>query len=200
MINLFGGAIIILLSFLVFFVLCPTYGDTAPEWKHLYAATDTYYFTAVICFVLFGTGVAIQTFRKFKINYVFIFELDNHNKVIHHQIYRFALMFTFVWVLCLTWQVGMIKLAPAFYDSHVQYFPIALLVSFLLLCLMPCRFFYGNGRLELAKTLGHILISPFGKVHFRHFFLADIITSMTSPLQHLLFIGCYYTEGAYSSG
>jgi len=76
----------------------------------------------------------------------------------------------------------MVKLSPQFDDSTVQYFSIAVFVLFFSLCLMPVHCFYFRGRVELAKTLWHILISPFGKVRFRHFFLADIITSMTGPL------------------
>jgi hypothetical protein len=33
-------------------------------------------------------------------------------------------------------------------------------------------------RWEICKTLRHILVAPFGKVYFRTFFLADIITSV----------------------
>ena len=66
--------------------------------------------------------------------------------------------------------------------------------------MMPVHCFYFRGRVQLAKTLWHILISPFGKVRFRHFFLADIITSMTGPLQHLFIIACYYKEGSYETG
>lgn len=76
----------------------------------------------------------------------------------------------------------MVKLAPEFNDSHVQYFSIILLVIFLAFCIMPVHCFYMKARVVLAKTLWNILISPFGKVRFRHFFLADVITSMTGPL------------------
>lgn len=76
----------------------------------------------------------------------------------------------------------MVKLAPEFNNSHIQYFSIILLVSFVIMCLMPFHFFYLRGRVQLAKTLWHIVIQPFGKVRFRHFFLADIITSMTGPI------------------
>lgn len=45
---------------------------------------DSYYFTAVLCFILFSTGFAIQIFRRYNINYTFIFEVDQHYKLIHH--------------------------------------------------------------------------------------------------------------------
>ena len=153
---------------------------------------DTYYFTAVICFILYSTGFAVQIFRRYNINYTFIFEVDQHYKLIHHQLYRVALVFTFVWFCMLTWQVAMIKLAPEFNQSQVQYFTIVLMIVFFAMCLAPFHFFYLRGRIQLAKTLWNIVISPFGKVRFRHFFLADIITSMVSPIQHCFNIICYY--------
>ena len=65
---------------------------------------------------------------------------------------------------------------------------------FLVICFMPFNCFFRKGRKELARTIGHVIISPFGKVRFRHFFLADVITSLTSPIQHVLTIECYYQK------
>ena len=45
---------------------------------------DTYYFTSVIVFIIFCTGLAIQIFRRSNINYTFIFEVDQDYKLIHH--------------------------------------------------------------------------------------------------------------------
>ena len=48
--------------------------------------------------------------------------------------------------MCLTWQVAMVKLAPQFDDSTVQYFSVVLLVLFFAFCLMPVHCFYFRGR------------------------------------------------------
>jgi hypothetical protein len=37
--------------------------------------------TFLVVFILISTGVAIQIFNKFKINYLYIFELDQHAKM-----------------------------------------------------------------------------------------------------------------------
>lgn len=198
LISFFGGGCAILLSFFLFFCICPPVDN--PDWDEIFAGIDTYYFTAVICFILFSTGFAVQIFRRYNINYTFIFEIDQNYRLIHHQLYRIALIFSFVWLMCLTWQVAMVKLSSEFNDSHTQYFTIILLVAFLAMCLIPVHCFYLRGRIQLAKTLWHILISPFGKVRFRHFFLADVITSMTGPIQHLMIITCYYQDSHFISG
>lgn len=49
----------------------------------------------MLLFTLFSTGVVIGILRKFKINYLFIFELDPHYKITQIQLFRvrnFALM------------------------------------------------------------------------------------------------------------
>mmetsp|Transcript_26286 Transcript_26286/g.35091 ORF Transcript_26286/g.35091 Transcript_26286/m.35091 type:complete len:153 (+) Transcript_26286:1157-1615(+) len=144
LISFFGGGLIVLFSFFIFLTVCPE--ATGSDWNEIYAGMDTYYFTAVICFILYSCGFAVQIFRRYNINYTFIFEVDQHYKLIHHQLYRVALIFTFVWFLCLTWQVAMVKLAPEFNDSHVQYFSIILLVAFFAMCLAPFHIFYMKGR------------------------------------------------------
>lgn len=73
--------------------------------------------------------------------------MDQDYKLIHHQMYRIGIFFTFVWVGCLTWQIAMIKLSPEFDESQVQYFTIILLVSFVAMCVMPFHFCYLRGRI-----------------------------------------------------
>ncbi len=146
LISFFGGGLLILFSFFIFLSIAPS-ANNDPDWSEIYAGIDSYYFTAVICFILFCTGFAVQIFRRYNINYTFIFEVDQHYKLIHHQLYRVAIIFTFVWFLCLTWQVAMVKLAPEFDNSHVQYFSIILMVCFVALCLLPVHCFYLKGRI-----------------------------------------------------
>ena len=70
-----------------------------------------------------------------------------------------------------------------------------LIISFATMCCFPFHICYLKGRLEVLKTIYNILISPFGKVKFRHFFLADIITSMAHVLQDTGTIGCFLASG-----
>lgn len=51
---------------------------------------------------------------------------------------------------------------------------------------------FQQARVRLAKTLGHIFISPFGPVRFRDFFLADVLTSTITPIQMSMIVYCYF--------
>jgi len=105
--------------------------------------------------------------------------------------YRIALIFSFIWVTCFVWQTAKVKMDIGFLDDWATY-TLALLVLFLVACLNPLAMFYRSTRIQILYTLGHILISPFGIVRFRHFFLADVITSITTPLQETMIIYCYF--------
>lgn len=88
-------------------------------------------------------------------------------------------------------QTFIIKMEIVF-EKTVAAFSLAVLLFFVLICIQPFKIFYRRGRLSLLITLWNILISPFGQVKFRHFFLADILTSMTQPLRDLGYIGCFF--------
>ena len=75
-----------------------------------------------------------------------------------------------------------------FFTSSVPWFLIALLVIFTIYCVQPVlKCGYRTSRYQLLITLKEILISPFGRVRFRDFFFADVITSMGGTLQDIGF-------------
>jgi hypothetical protein len=44
---------------------------------------------------------------------------------------------------------------------------------------------FRQARFRLLKTLFNILISPFGEVQFKDFFLGDVLTSLLYPLEDI---------------
>jgi hypothetical protein len=74
---------------------------------------------------------------------------------------------------------------------------ISLIIIFIIMCMLPFHVFYLRSRLEVLKTLGHILISPFGPVKFKDFFLADIITSMVPTLRDLIMLTFFFASGQW---
>jgi hypothetical protein len=150
-----------------------------------------YIVTFVVVFILFATGACIQIFRLYHVNYAFIFEVDQNYKMIHHQMYKVTLIFFFIWGFCWLCQIAKEKTEFAIFPAEATYSLIAI-VLFILLCIHPFRFLFRQARWELAKSLGEIVISPFGLVRFRHFFLADVLTSTIIPIQMSMIIYCYF--------
>lgn len=54
-------------------------------------------------------------------------------------------------------------------------------------------------RIEICYTLGNIIAAPFFVVKFRHFFLADVITSARLMLSDTTAMMCFYTSGEFTS-
>lgn len=65
------------------------------------------------------------------------------------------------------------------------------------LCLAPIRVLYRAARIDTLIILLEVLISPFRPVRFKHFILADIITSIVNPLKDLGAVGCFYFKGLW---
>ena len=198
----FGGMIIMLIPLAIFLILIPSQKDEEDlkdHWELLESGIEIYYFTLVLIVIIAATGYAVKVFREYEINYTFIFEIDEHYAMIHHQFYRLAIMFFFVWMFCLIWQILEIKLNILF-SSDFPFFTVILILGFTGFCCFPFHVCYLKGRIEVAKTIWHILISPFGHVRFRHFFMADIITSMSHCLQDTAIISCYFASGKAKTG
>jgi len=85
----------------------------------------------------------------------------------------------------------MVKMEMLF-EKTVAAFTLGVLIFFVFICVQPFRIFYRRGRLSLLSTLWTIVISPFGLARFRHFFLADVLTSMIQPIKDLGYIGCFF--------
>lgn len=58
------------------------------EWLEIFASFPSFRFIFMIILLLALTAFDIRILRGFKINYLFIFELDPHYKLTHIQIYR----------------------------------------------------------------------------------------------------------------
>ena len=56
---------------------------------------------------------------------------------------------------------------------------------------------YRRARFQVGYTLWQILISPFGRVRFRDFFMADVITSVPPALTDLSVAMYYYMTARF---
>lgn len=86
LISFFAGVIAIMVVFIIFIFIIP---GSEIGWEDYFDNTlPTFGFTFMIIFVLASIAVDIHIFKKYKVNYLFIFELDPHYKMTHIQFYR----------------------------------------------------------------------------------------------------------------
>lgn len=137
----------------------------------------TFRFLLMLIFVLVATGYVVKYLRVYQINYIYIFDLDPQYKITHAQLFKVAMGLFAVWSFFFMGQTFLVKMELVF-ESTIAICALGVLITFMIACIQPFHFCYKKGRVVLAQTIWHILISPFGQVKFKHFFLADIITSM----------------------
>jgi membrane protein DedA with SNARE-associated domain len=73
-------------------------------------------------------------------------------------------------------------------------FTTGLVVTFIILIANPYDTLFKTARIQLLKTIEQVMIAPLGKVRFRHFFLADIMTSIASILSEISLMYCILTS------
>lgn len=78
-----------------------------------------------------------------------------------------------------------LKLDYLFYDVPM-WLLLAMFIFFFIYCFQPCLSIgYRTARYELGVTIFEIFKAPFGKVRFRDFFFADVITSLSVTLKDI---------------
>lgn len=98
--------------------------------------------------------------------------------MLYDQLFRTAFILLFIWSSCFSLSIMEGKLDYLFYGSPA-WFMVILITFFSLFCFQPCfKCGYRTARMELLISLFEIAKSPFGRVRFRDFFLADVLTSM----------------------
>jgi hypothetical protein len=188
-ISLIAGFITILIIFCAYF--CKPSDGGPNSNSELSSSIYVFFVTFVFVWILFSTGICIQIWKQYQINYEYLFGIDPRYRMFHVQFYKVAMIFLFVWMFCLVWQILKMKMPTQFLNDYAT-FSLGCFLLFILLCIIPFPVLYSSARLSLARTLGKVLISPIPKVIFRDFILADLMTSMITPMQEVVSLYCYF--------
>ena len=166
------------------------------DWTNIEYIFRLFFFVTLI---VLGTASVVQILKTYKINYMYIFEIDPKNHMTYYQLYRVTLLMSVVMWFCLLCQVIVFQFYWDFPNNSKG--PTFLLTAAFLICIMfnPLRVLYSVARFDIIKVLGHILVAPFGLVKFKHFFLADIITSAKLMLSDSTAMVCFYSTFDYHS-
>jgi hypothetical protein len=113
------------------------------------------------------------------------------------QLYRVTLLMSVILMTCLMAQIIVFKFYWLFPDNTKV--PTMILTAVFLLGIMfnPLNLLQRPTRFEIIKVIGEILIAPFGLVRFKHFFLADVITSAKLMLSDSTAMVCFYSSGEF---
>jgi hypothetical protein len=194
-----------MLSFLVpltcFFAFTPNPANFDPnvdpdlgDWLNIEYTFRLFLFVTLI---ILGTASCVQILKAYKINYIYIFEIDPFYQMTSIQLYRVTLLMSVILMTCLMAQIIVFKFYWLFPDNTKV--PTMILTAVFLLGIMfnPLNLLQRPTRFEIIKVIGEILIAPFGLVRFKHFFLADVITSAKLMLSDSTAMVCFYSSGEF---
>ena len=153
-----------------------------------------YRLIACFMFVLWMGCVALYVFDYYAINWISVFELRRKTAISFIKLMKTASLWT---ALLTTFFLIHVNFTLSGNADVVDGISFAAFIIFLLLWLAPVHLMHLKVRKELTVVLGHIFISPFGKVGFIHFFTADVLTSLSKPLADIYRSFCYITSDAW---
>eukprot|EP00127_Corallochytrium_limacisporum_P001567 Clim_evm20s66 gene=Clim_evmTU20s66 len=140
-------------------------------------------------------GATLYVWTKARINYVYLLELDPRTRLTFVQAFGEATRLSLVYFACLiaffAHAAGLIaEFIPA------KAIPVGLLMYTLGKFFLPLTTHWAS-RKFLLDTLVSVFISPFGRVRFVDFYVADFLTSMVKIFALLLNAFLYVFTGHY---
>jgi hypothetical protein len=138
----------------------------------------------ILILSLFGFGIDVYIWRKFRINYIFIFELNWGDTLTWKQ------FFTFTSISLLLWSTSLIL--TVYQVNHYKYIPLILIGISLLLLAFPAKYFFYSSRMWFMKTLFRVFTPGFTNVLFKDFFIADLMVSLSFFWSSLYVLICFY--------
>ena len=163
-------ALLVVLFFLAHFVALRT--GTAVSVK-LTPVLPVYRGLFLVILHLWLWGLNVHLFRRTRINYQFIFEIDPKSELAGAEVLQIAALLTFMWFTSLDLYLATALLTDYFPDLVPGYFHLALYMVILLGALCPFDVLARNTRAYTARTLFHILTTGWGPVAFRDFYTCN---------------------------
>ncbi|KAG9139286.1 hypothetical protein Leryth_011288 [Lithospermum erythrorhizon] len=140
----------------------------------------------------------IYFWRRFRVNYPFIFNFKQGTELGYRQV---LLVASGLSVLALAATLSNLDMAmnpkTKSYKTLTELVPLCLVAVVLLIAFCPFNVIYRSSRYFLIKCAWHCVCAPLYKVTLPDFFLADQLTSQVQALRSLLFYTCYYGWGDF---
>eukprot|EP00298_Acanthocystis_sp_HF-20_P013635 c20445_g1_i6.p1 GENE.c20445_g1_i6~~c20445_g1_i6.p1 ORF type:complete len:596 (+),score=187.30 c20445_g1_i6:352-2139(+) len=141
-------------------------------------------------------GFNLWAWRTHRVNYHLLLELSPNSKS-HTQVFTEATGLTFVFLANFMIFYKSQRSEQGDFPNWIskkqsRIFPFLLLLYFAFKAFYPWR-----KKKFLWGTIKEIIISPFGRVTFREFFVADFLTSLVKPMIFLVYSWCFYLSGEW---
>jgi len=149
---------------------------------------------AVFVVYLWLAGFNLVLWKRYRINYVFIFDFDPSTYI---EIPNYFELIGVLSVL-VTYSYLLFVLQVAVTGFPLNYHPLLLFGVLLFMLLQPLNVFYRASRYWLVRVLMRILVAPFVKVEFRDFMTGDQLCSLVYLLLTVQYLFCVYLPESFS--
>eukprot|EP01083_Nonionella_stella_P273846 929220_1 len=151
----------------------------------------------VILLIPWFWGANIYIWRRYRINYVFIFEFDPRTRMTTYEVLDTAASITIVFLINFLLFISHERWFGVGGVFSYQIWPCALFIFFILNFIPLPNRKYNSTRFCFFNVLMNIVLAPFGRIRFRDFFLADILTSLSKVLKDLAYCFCMYVSSVW---
>ena len=177
----------IIISCFLFFILL---SNMSPDdKKSLSPFFPSFNFGLVIIESMIGVGVVVAILRKYRINYVYILEIDLKSRLGPSELFQNGFMMLAIWMIILL--LMKLSLNFGYFGGHFALFSLILNGLLIIFLFLPFHIMYYSFRKGIVKVLIRNFF-PFGKntVRFKDFLFGDILTSLNKPFTSLLLGYC----------
>ncbi|XP_059317309.1 phosphate transporter PHO1 homolog 10-like [Lycium ferocissimum] len=157
----------------------------------------SFYAYIVLHMLLYATN--IYFWRRYKINYAFIFGFKQGTELSYREIFLLSNGLAMLVLAALLMHLHMNARAEV-YGTSIEYVPLGLIMVLLSITFCPLNIIYRSSRLFLIKCVFRCICAPLYKVTLPDFFLADQLTSQVEAIRSLEYYICYYTWVKSSHG
>ena len=178
------GVVISCIIFLIFLNSIQT--DSSNSLSPFFPAFN---FGLVITESMIGCGLVVYILQKYRINYIYILDLDLKSRLGPAELYQNGFMLLAIWMVLLVFMK--LTLNFEFFGGHFALFALILNGLLILFIFFPFHFMYYSFRKGIITVLIRNFF-PIGKnaVRFRDFMFGDILTSLNKPFTSLLLSYC----------
>ncbi|XP_075493943.1 phosphate transporter PHO1 homolog 9-like isoform X2 [Primulina tabacum] len=143
-------------------------------------------------------GINTYLWRRFRVNYPFIFGFKSGTELGFREIFLLASALSVLTLVAVLSNLDM-EMDPRtqHYQTLTELVPAGLLMVLLLITFCPFNIMYRSSRYFLIRCAWRCLFAPLYKVTFSDFFLADQLTSQVQAFRSLQFYICYYGWGDF---
>ncbi|KAL8533762.1 hypothetical protein ACS0TY_009961 [Phlomoides rotata] len=141
----------------------------------------------------------IYFWRRYKINYPFIFGFKQGTELGYREVFLLSngLAVTSLATLLVHLHVKMDS-GTHHYETYIELLPLGLVIVVLAITFCPFNIIYRSSRFYLIKSLFRCICAPLYKVILPDFFLADQLTSQIQAMRSIEYYVCFYGKGKFS--